>query len=730
MKKVCISLVLCASYLFGMESAPKRIRVEETVPQQLQIFLQSGEERNYPISAQAGFFSEYIYGILDTFATQQGLEGSIEIPTHLSNTLASVIAQIFTNLVPLMQAQKNELQKPLDQQNRTNFITRPDGKFIMKNLQPMVNAAIINYNPQQILQFIVELTRGDGQNPPALDFLNTPYNLVHAFIRVYVEKILAQRPQLRIDQLINSVRLPESNRLFEQYYYFIKSGVQDELDVADYVAMNGMPNIIFKSVDLPSGEEQLKSLDLENKNITSLEGLDSIRDITTIQFVRASKNHISYIPADFKITQIVPRLRVLGLAHNKLSYIPAGLFTFPNNILLLDFSSNQLTTLPSNIFTGLVALQVLVLDKNQLTTLPADIFTGLTALQWLALANNQLKTLPANIFTGLILQELILNKNQLTTLPSNIFTGLTALQVLALNHNQLTTLPSDIFTGLTALQQLVLNHNQLTTLPSNIFTGLTALQVLALGYNQLAILPSDIFTGLTALQQLGLNHNQLTTLPSNIFTGLTALQVLWLNNNQLATLPSDIFTGLTALQGLALRYNQLTTLPSNIFTGLTALRELGLNNNQLTTLPSNIFTGLTALQQLLLRNNQLATLPSNIFNGLTALQQLGLDNNQLKTLPANIFTGLTALQGLGLDNNQLTTLPADIFTGLTALQGLGLRNNQLTAQLDPAIFVNVQQLFALYIEQNNFALTEQQFRQQYLNRPLPNNFHLSYDPQK
>ena len=683
MKKVCISLALVTSYLFGMESAPKRIRVEETVPQQLQIFLQSGEERNYPISAQAGFFSEYIYGFLDTFATQQDLEGSIEIPTHLSNTLASVIAQIFTNLVPLMQAQKNELQKPIDQQNRINFITRPDGKFIMKNLQPMVNAAIINYNPQQILQFIVELTRGDGQNPPALAFLNTPYNLVHAFIRVYVEKILAQRPQLRIDQLINSVRLPESNRLFEQYYYFIKSGVKDELDVADYVAMNGMPNIIFKSVDLPSGEEQLKSLDLENKNITSLEGLDSISDITTIQWIQFSKNNISYIPADFKITQIVPRLRILSLAHNKLSYIPAGLFTFPNNILILDFSSNQLKTLPSNIFTGLTALQALWLNNNQLTTLPSNIFTGLTALQRLGLSYNQL-----------------------TTLPANIFTGLTALQQLLLSYNKLTTLPADIFTGLTALQQLWLNNNQLTTLPSNIFTGLTALQQLLLGYNKLTTLPSNIFTGLTALQQLGLNHNQLATLPANIFTGLTALQVLWLNDNQLTTLPSNIFNGLTALQGL------------------------WLNNNQLTTLPSNIFTGLTALQQLWLYNNQLTTLPSNIFTGLTALQRLGLGYNQLTTLPSNIFNGLTALRVLTLDNNQLTTLPADIFTGLTALQGLGLRNNQLAAQLDPAIFANVQQLFDLRIEQNNFALTEQQFRQQYLNRPLPNNFHLSYDPQK
>ena len=107
------------------------------------------------------------------------------------------------------------------------------------------------------------------------------------------------------------------------------------------------------------------------------------------------------------------------LVHRRINSL-VGLLNIPNvkTFRKLDLSSNKLTTLPAGIFTGLTALQELDLSSNQLTTLPAGIFTGLTALQYLYLSSNKLTTLPAGIFTGLTaLQKLHLSGNQLTRLP-------------------------------------------------------------------------------------------------------------------------------------------------------------------------------------------------------------------------------------------------------------------------------------------------------------------------
>jgi Leucine-rich repeat (LRR) protein len=221
--------------------------------------------------------------------------------------------------------------------------------------------------------------------------------------------------------------------------------------VDDYIAKNGMPQI-----------SQEGTLDLGNKNLTSLEGLNKINNIKTV--------------------------KKLLLDENKLANLPKDTFAGFSNLEHLNLNSNKLISLPENIFTSLSQLKVLRLDNNKLNTLPVGVFKKLNKLVGLWIKNNQLQMLQADTFANLkMLQELWLENNQLKTLPNGVFNGLNKLMFLQLQNNKLETLPEKIFKGLDELRILNLSYNNLTNLPKKIFAGLDKLYTVALNNNYLII---------------------------------------------------------------------------------------------------------------------------------------------------------------------------------------------------------------------------------------------------
>ncbi len=203
--------------------------------------------------------------------------------------------------------------------------------------------------------------------------------------------------------------------------------------------------IVPKSIrDLRPEEKQIVNgvLDLSNKELTSLEGFDSI-----FRFMLRGK----------------ARLQKLRLIRNHLTTLPAGIFNGFTNLRELHLEDNQLSALPVGIFNGLTKLEGLWLYNNPLGILPVGIFNGLTSLQRLYLENNQLSALPVVIFNDLTsLQFLDLSSNQLNTLPLEIFSTVSSLQRLDLNNNPLSTLPDGIFNSLVNLQALMLHGNRLS----------------------------------------------------------------------------------------------------------------------------------------------------------------------------------------------------------------------------------------------------------------------------
>ena len=372
---------------------------------------------------------------------------------------------------------------------------------------------------------------------------------------------------------------------------------------------------------------------------------------------------------------------LLYLNRNNLAELPANTLADLTSLGALHLQGNSLTALEPTLFAPVKnTLTFLRLDDNRLTALPANVFSGLTNVTFLFLGENAFTTLPAGVFGDMTsLEALYLEEGALTTLPTGAFTGLTSLTTLYLNDNGLETLPSGAFTGLTSLTALHLYDNGLETLSSGVFTGLTSLTVLYLHNNALTTLPADAFTNLATLRTLYLDGNKFTTFPAALFDPLVVVQVLDLGDNKLATLPANIFDNLTGLIVLNLSGNGLTTLPAAAFDGPTGLRTLDLSDNNLTTLPAMLFGPIGInLSTLYLRANGFTSLSEGIFAGLTRLQDLDLSCNALTEFdltdptPFDPFAG--SLQYLDLGANNFTIVPGEsaVRAKLTALTTLYL----------------------------------------------------------
>jgi formylglycine-generating enzyme required for sulfatase activity len=370
----------------------------------------------------------------------------------------------------------------------------------------------------------------------------------------------------------------------------------------------------------------LTNLNARNRNVSSLAGLETARNLTSLHL---EINHLTNV----SLLGALTNLGTLDLSVNPLTN-----FSLPNgltNLLSLTLESDGLTNLvlPS----GLSRLNNLDLENNFLTSF------------------NQLSNL-----TGLIALDLGFNSFASFSLPS----GLTNLSSFYFAGNPLTnlSLPSD----LGAMTDLNVSQNLLTsfTLPS----GMTNLLELDLFFNQLTnlTLPND----LRNLVELDLDFNQLSGL--NFPSNLTHLGSLHLRANQFTNfiLPAEL-TSLTLLD-VSMNPVSSITLPA----GLNHLTSLRLSEN--TNLTSLVLpVGLTNLVGLNLSLNSLTNLV--LQSDLSHLESLNLGGNQLTsiTLPA----GLTNLQGLFLTGNLLTniTLPPD----MTQLIGFGFLGNPLVSFVLP-----------------------------------------------
>lgn len=281
--------------------------------------------------------------------------------------------------------------------------------------------------------------------------------------------------------------------------------------------------LIEEGVDLNNdGEIQVSeaeaqtSLEVYNKNISSLEGINSFINLISIN---ASTNQLTSV----NINNLV-NLEELHLPFNQLSNIS---FSNLSNLKHLRLYHNSLSNID---LSELTTIETLDLSQNNLTTININ---DLINLRTLNAGNNQFTNL--NLSNSINLEEIFLSHNQLTSI--NVSNS-NSLKQLYITNNQLSNLDVSELINLIVLSA---QDNQLTNI--NLEGSINLLE-LSLWNNQLS---SIDLSNLTNLNSLSLENNSLTSLD---LSSLISLNLLRTDNNSLVNLDISNLSNLSLFHSL------------------------------------------------------------------------------------------------------------------------------------------------------------------------------------
>ncbi|XP_014256119.1 protein toll isoform X2 [Cimex lectularius] len=380
----------------------------------------------------------------------------------------------------------------------------------------------------------------------------------------------------------------------------------------------------------------------------------------------------------------------LNFASNLLTEIPEDLFQDTTNLTWLDMKNNNLR-LPKGIFRPVPKLEVLELGSNNLTYLEPGIFRNLTKLRLLNLWGNRLQNLSRSLFTDLNnLENLDLNNNGLTTLPPDLFADLSKLRNLNLNGNEFISLPQGLFLGTINLEKIQIHNNRRTlrAFPPALLSNLTHLREAYLNDCNLTNLPEDLLWGSVLLINLTLQKNILATLPPYLLKDNTDLQKINLGYNKITEIPEVFFSNQEKLTTLDLRHNQLTNISKNVFSSLRRLEYLFLQDNDIEYIAREAFQATTELKVLDLSRNKIAVLYAeytdtdfgrhSILQSATKLETLLLSDNYISELYADWQVSMTSLQILDLSYNQISSLTIEDLQFLSTRLTMDLSYNNIS----------------------------------------------------
>jgi Leucine-rich repeat (LRR) protein len=254
----------------------------------------------------------------------------------------------------------------------------------------------------------------------------------------------------------------------------------------------GLDAAVRDAIKKPSGDIRnsdlvgLSSLDADERNITSLEGIRHCIDLTHLSL---KSNRIVEIRSLFRLSNLTN----LELFDNQIVDISAvsGL----PNLTHLTLSYNQIVDISA--VSGLTKLTYLDLGENKVVNISA--VSGLTKLTYLGLGK---KVVDISALSGLInLEDLDLGKNRIVDISA--LSSLTNLEDLVLHDNQIVDISALL--GLTRLKKLCLQNNQIrdiTPLVNNL--GIDRGNYVALRANQLDLTPgSPSALNIESLQRRG-----------------------------------------------------------------------------------------------------------------------------------------------------------------------------------------------------------------------------------
>ena len=152
-------------------------------------------------------------------------------------------------------------------------------------------------------------------------------------------------------------------------------------------SLSALPKFCQVKVKDSSVECQLRYLNFGANTLRSLSNADLV-DLVYLTYLNLESNSISVIESDAFV--YLSELDTLTLAHNKLTNLTSGrgLFSYLNNLKLLNLSFNSLETVSSFLFANLLKLETLDLSHNVIRLLADFAFYELNSLHSLYLNEN------------------------------------------------------------------------------------------------------------------------------------------------------------------------------------------------------------------------------------------------------------------------------------------------------------------------------------------------------
>ncbi len=375
----------------GMEPAP----AQEEISERLTLTLISKEKQEFIVPLDSALQSETIRGLLQ-IPNHESHSGTIKFRKINSATMQEIAQLMWAahhqNLTG--KAFLDALEKETAITNHYRFLKAADFLDLKPALGVVARSIIANPEMKEKAE---ALASRFGNAAPEL-------------ARYY---FLTTRNQLP--------NVPESHYGFS---------IQDYLDYRPKLIEAHRSTSSVSFVDLAG-------LDFSKAQLTSLEGLNEIPNIATIEGLGLNENQLQQIPSH--TFSRLTRLQMLYLCHNKIRDLDPQTFLALTNLTVLRLPYNKIQKIQPHTFAGLNKLVELQLNGNQLKHIDSNTFHALTDLRRLALGSNQLEYIAPNTLNGLTnLEELGLLYNQFKQIDASTFSGLTNLRDLSLSGNQLT----------------------------------------------------------------------------------------------------------------------------------------------------------------------------------------------------------------------------------------------------------------------------------------------------
>ncbi|XP_061956817.1 receptor-like protein EIX2 isoform X1 [Populus nigra] len=483
---------------------------------------------------------------------------------------------------------------------------------------------------------------------------------------------------------------------------------------------------------------RLQSLDLSYSFDASVENLDWLSHLSSLERLDLSGSNLSKVNDWLQVITNLPRLKELRLNQCSLPDIIPSPLSFANSskfLAVLHLSNNNLS---SAIYPWLYnfskSLVDLDLSGNQLKGSIPDAFRNMSALTNLVLSGNQLEGgIPRSLGEMCSLHVLDLCHNHISEDLSDLVQNLygrteSSLEILRLCQNQLHGSLPDI-ARFSSLRELDISYNLLNGRIPESIGFLSKLEHFDVSFNSFqGVVSGEHFSNLSKLQNLDLSYNSLVLRFKSDWDPTFQLNTIRLSSCNLGPFfPRWLRTQRNAHLLDISSANISDKIPNWFWNLLPTLAFLNLSHNLMRgTLPDllsvdvvdgtfpgfdlsfNLFEGLlpafpSTTSSLILSNNLFSGPISHICN-ITGeiLSFLDLSNNLLSGQLPNCFTDWKGLVVLNLANNNLSGKIPSSVGSLFLLQTLSLHNNKLHGEL-PVSLKNCSMLKFLDLGENRLS---------------------------